>query len=116
MVSRSGVLLNAVTAIFQFCMSEREVRRELGFAHSARSEEPDWLALAAVQIVQCDFHHLRRLPPVPVNFSELFEALAAAPTRGMPTPKAHRAASFTPKPPPKPTRPGCGRITRGGQA
>src|SRR6185295_1490533 len=72
-VSRSGVLLNSVTAIFQFCMSEPGVRRELGFAHPARSEQPDWLALLATQFVQCDFHHLRRLPPVPVNFRELYE-------------------------------------------
>jgi hypothetical protein len=39
-VSRSGVLLNVVTAIFQFCRSGRAVRREAG-ARYLRSENPD---------------------------------------------------------------------------
>src|SRR4029453_17254791 len=87
MVSRSGVLLNVVTAIFQFLHVGTRGPTRIGFAHPARSEEPDWLALVAIQIVQCDFHHLRRLPPVPVNFRELFEWFTAAPMRWHTSPK-----------------------------
>src|SRR5262249_55324478 len=69
----------------------------IGDAHFARSE-PDWLALAAAQIVQCDFHHRRRLQPVPVNFVELFEVVAPRFRGGTPVPSAHRSKLYTKEP------------------
>src|ERR1043165_9938338 len=77
--------------------------------------EPDWLALAAAQIVQCDLHHLRRRPPVPVNFASHLKHLPPLIAAATSAPPAHRDASFTPKLRPKPTRHGAEMAPVGSQ-
>src|ERR1700744_3737018 len=67
MVSRSGVLLKLLTAIFQFCMSGSMARREMGCTIVAqrkpRSQMPPeqaealFLSLGAPWIGQCDLYH-----------------------------------------------------------
>src|SRR5512135_1530275 len=79
-VSRSGVLLNAVTALFQFCKVEingptrNGLRKNYAQATSTRTRQdrlkPRSVVLGALRIVQRDLHHPRRFHPV-YHFIEL---------------------------------------------
>src|ERR1700731_3024055 len=76
MVSRSGVLLNTVTVLFQFCMPDGRFRHEMGCTVSAqrgfgRDLDAQFVARANVSIQsldtlrigQCDVCHVLRLHP-----------------------------------------------------
>jgi hypothetical protein len=94
-VSRSGVLLNAVTALFQSFRVEINGPTGNGLRKNLApvTQTPDAtdgrkarsIVFGVPRIVQCDLHHPRRFHPAD-QFIELFEALGVT--------EARRASAF----------------------
>src|SRR5689334_12346756 len=102
MVSRSGVLLNVVTAIFQFCMSEHwSDDRRVAFNRSSKSmgrrchlhgQKASLRASYCSPIGQRDRRHFPRLSPVPAAFPEHLQALKPGGADGRKSPQKARSS------------------------